>query len=214
VPRGGRVPVTVFAWRRDGFDAPIEVTLAGLPAGVTATSGTILPGEASVTLTLEADVGAPDTVAAWKVIGRAKVRGRLIEHAARPDESVSMVSLASPPDVRVVSVTPDVVELAPGGRAQVTAKIARANGFAGRVPLSVNNLPFRVTVPNIGLNGILITEEQDSRTFDIVADDNASPVEQTIYVTARVETNGNTSSEHSSAPIRIRVAGRETRLTK
>ena len=53
-----------------------------------------------------------------------------------------------------------MVELAPGGRAKVTAKIARANGFAGRVPLSVNNLPFGMTVPDIGLNGILITEEQ------------------------------------------------------
>jgi hypothetical protein len=127
---------------------------------------------------------------------------------------VSVVSLAMPPDVRVLSVTPDVVELAAGGRAKVTAKIARANGFAGRVPLSVNNLPFRVTVPDIGLNGILITEEQDSRTFEIVADENASPVEQTIYVTARVETNGGTSSEHTSTPIRIRITGRETRLSK
>jgi hypothetical protein len=107
-----------------------------------------------------------------------------------------------------VSVTPAVVELPPGGRAKVTATIARANGFAGRVPLSVENLPFRVTVPNIGLNGILITEEQDSRTFDIVADDNAQPVEQTLYVTARVETNGGTTSEQTSTPITIRIVGR------
>jgi len=107
--------------------------------------------------------------------------------------------------VRVVSVTPDVVELAPGQRAKVTATISRANGFAGRVPLSVRNLPFRVTVPDIGLNGILITETQDSREFEIVADDKAGPVEQTLFVTARVETNGGTNSEASSAPLRIRI---------
>ncbi len=129
-------------------------------------------------------------------------------------QKVSVVSLATPPDVRVVSVTPEIVELTPGGRAKVTAKIARANGFAGRVPLSVNNLPFRLTVPDIGLNGILITEDQDSRTFEIVADDNAAPVEQTLYVTARVETNGGTVSEHTSTPIRIRIVGRETRLSR
>jgi hypothetical protein len=70
------------------------------------------------------------------------------------------------------------------------------------VPLSVRNLPFRVTVPNIGLNGILITETQDSREFEIVADENAAPVEQTLFVTARVETNGGTNSEASSAPLR------------
>ena len=214
VPRGGRVPVTVFAWRRDGFDGPIDVTFVGLPDGVTATAGTILAGESSVSMTLSATEGAGDAVVPLRVAGRATVAGRVVEHEARPDESVSVISLATPPDVRVVSVTPDVVELTPGGRAKVTATIARANGFTGRVPLSVNNLPFRVTVPDIGLNGILVTEEQDSRTFEIVADANASPVEQTIYVTARVETNGGTSSEHTSTPIRIRVAGRETRLTR
>ncbi len=214
VPRGGRVPVTVFAWRRDGFDGPIDVALTGLPEGVTATRGTILAGESSVSVTLSATEGAADVLTPLKAIGRATVAGRVVEHEARPDERVSVVSLATPPDVRVVSVTPDVVELAPGGRAKVTAKIARANGFTGRVPLSVNNLPFRVTVPDIGLNGILITEDQDSRTFEIVADENVSPVEQTLYVTARVETNGGTTSEHTSTPIRIRVAGRETRLTR
>jgi hypothetical protein len=214
VPRGGRVPVTVFAWRRDGFDRPIDVTLAGLPDGVTATRGTILAGESSVSVTLSAAEGAADTLTPLRVVGRASLDARVIEHEARPDEQVSVVSIATPPDVRVVSVTPDVVELTPGGRAKVTAKIARANGFTGRVPLSVNNLPFRVTVPDIGLNGILITEDQDSRTFEIVADQNASPVEQTLYVTARVETNGGTSSEHTSTPIRIRIAGRETRLTR
>ena len=52
------------------------------------------------------------------------------------------------------------------------------------------------------------------RTFEIVADANASPVEQTLYVTARVETNGGTSSEHTSTPIRIRIVGRETRLSR
>jgi hypothetical protein len=214
VPRGGRVPVTVFAWRRDGFDGPIDVSLAGLPNGITATRGTILPGESSVSVTLAAADNAGDDVTPLKVLGRATIGGRAIEHEAHPDENVSVVSLATPPDVRVVSVTPDVVELAPGGRAKVTAKIARANGFAGRVPLSVNNLPFRVTVPDIGLNGILITEDQDSRTFEIVADANASPVEQTLYVTARVETNGGTSSEHTSTPIRVRIVGRETRLSR
>lgn len=214
VPRGGRVPVTVFAWRRDGFDGPIEVALTGLPDGITATRGTILSGESSVSVTLSAADRAADVLTPLKVLGRATVAGRVLEHEARADQKVSVVSLATPPDVRVVSVTPEIVELTPGGRAKVTAKIARANGFAGRVPLSVNNLPFRLTVPDIGLNGILITEDQDSRTFEIVADDNAAPVEQTLYVTARVETNGGTVSEHTSTPIRIRIVGRETRLSR
>jgi hypothetical protein len=214
VPRGGRVPVTIFAWRRDGFNAPIAVTLTGAPAGVTATPAVILPDESSVVLTLEAADNASADIVPLQVTGRARLGARSIERAAIPDERVSVVSVAAPPDVRVVSVTPDVIELAPGGRAKVTAKIARANGFTGRVPLSVNNLPFRVTVPDIGLNGILITEDQDTRSFEIVADENVRPVEQTLFVTARVETNGGTNSEHSSQPIRIRISARDTRASR
>jgi hypothetical protein len=184
------------------------VSLNDLLPGVTATTGTVLPGENSVSVTIEASDGASASMTPLQVTGHARINGRDVEHRAKADEQVGVISVATPPDVRVVSVTPAVVELPPGGRAKVTATIARANGFAGRVPLSVENLPFRVTVPNIGLNGILITEEQDSRTFDIVADDNAQPVEQTLYVTARVETNGGTTSEHSSTPITIRIVGR------
>jgi hypothetical protein len=164
-----------------------------------------------VALTLGADSEAPALVTPLRVVGSATVGGRPVERQARTDERVSVIATGLPPDVRVVSVTPAVVELAPGGRARVTATIVRANGFAGRVPLSVNNLPFRITVPDIGLNGILITEEQTSRSFEIVADERAEPAEQTLYVTARVETNGGTASDHSSVPITIRIVGRETR---
>ena len=205
VPRGGRMPITVFALRRDGFEGPIDVRITGLPAGVTATAGTLAATENAVTLTLSAEAAAADVVAPLLVEGRARIEGRDVVRAARPDEPVSVISTATPPDVRVVAVTPDVIELAPGGRARVTATIERANGFAGRVPLSVNNLPFRVTVPDIGLNGILITEDQASRSFEIVADEGATPSERTLFVTARVETNGGTSSLHSSTPITIRI---------
>ncbi len=211
VPRGGRVPVTVFAWRRDGFDGPIDVAFRDLPRGLMGTTGRILPGESSVTLTLGADGEATAMVTPLRVVGAATVNGRPVQREARADEKVSVIATGLPPDVRVLSVTPEVVELAPGERATLTATIARANGFAGRVPLSVNNLPFRITVPDIGLNGILITEDQTSRSFEIADDEHAEPADQTLYVTARVETNGGTASDHSSVPIQIRIVGRQTR---
>ena len=113
--------------------------------------------------------------------------------------------------MRVVSVEPAIIELAPGGHAKVRATIARENGFKGRVPLSVLNLPFRVTVPDIGLNGILITEAQDSRSSRSSPMKMRRPAEQTLFVTARVETNGGTASDHSSVPITIRIVGKQTR---
>lgn len=205
VPRGGRVPVTVFAWRRDGFNGPIDVALKGLPQGLSAAPGRIAAGEMSVVLTLAADAATSPVVAPLEVAGTARIGGRSVERSARTDERVNVVATGLSPDVRVTAVTPSIIELAPGERARVTATVERANGFGGRVPLAVNNLPFRVTIPDIGLNGILITEEQTTRSFEIVADPDAEAGEQTLFVTARVETNGGTNSLHSSAPIRIRI---------
>ena len=210
VPRGGRVPVTVTAYRHDGFDGPIAVELRGLPDGLVATTGTILPGESTVALTVEASPAAGRLHAPLQVAGTARIDGRAVTHVARADQKVSVLAVAAPPEVRVVSVEPATIEIAPGGSARVRAVIRRENGFKGLVPVGVLNLPFRVTVPDIGLNGILITESQDSREFEIVADGNAPAVEQTIFVTARVETNGVAAPEQTSAPITIRVAARSS----
>ncbi len=208
VPRGGRVPVTVTAYRRDGFDRAIDVHVTGLPPGVTAEPGTILPGHTSVAIALLASADAAPVTTPLVVSGTGLVGERSVVRQARADERVSVLSVAVPADVRVVSVEPAVIDLVPGGHAKVRARIVRENGFSGRVPLAVLNLPFRVTVPDIGLNGILITEAQDTREFDIVADENAAPAEQTLYVTARVETNQVASPEQASVPIRLRIAAK------
>ena len=209
VPRGGRIPVTVTAYRRDGFDGTIEVGLESLPSGVSAESGVILPGHSSVAIILAASADAAAGTTPLVATGRAGIGGQQVVRQARADERVSVLSVAAPPDVRVVSVEPAIIELAPGGHAKVRATIARENGFKGRVPLSVLNLPFRVTVPDIGLNGILITEAQDSREFEIVADENAAAAEQTLFVTARVETNQVASPEQASIPIRLKITARQ-----
>ena len=39
VPLGGRVPVTVFVARSEGFEGPVDVALHDLPPGLTATTG-------------------------------------------------------------------------------------------------------------------------------------------------------------------------------
>jgi hypothetical protein len=205
VPRGSRVPVTVSAYRHDGFDGPINVKLAGLPAGLEATTGVILPGHTSVAVTLEAAADAPETTAPFYAVAEARIGERTIQRTADLERALPLVSITSPPDVRIVSVEPAVIELEPGKRAKVHVTIARGNGFTGRVPLSLLNLPFRVTIPNTGLNGILITEQQEARDFILEADPAAAPLEQRLYVTARAEVNSGEPNERASAPITLRV---------
>jgi hypothetical protein len=205
VSRGSRVPVTVFAYRHDGFDGPITVRLEGLPSGIEGTTGVILSGHNSVDLALSASDTAPAVSGAFQVVAHAQIDGKLVTRNADLSRSVPVATTAVPPDVRVVSVEPAVIELEPGKRAKVHVAIARANGFTGRVPLSVLNLPFRLTIPDTGLNGILITEQQDARDFFIEADPAAQPLEQTLYVSARAEVNSDESTAQASAPITVRV---------
>lgn len=188
VPLAGCIPVTVTAFRMDDFDGPIQVSLQDLPPGLHANTGTIAPGQVSTTLLLSADANAKlDRAAPLKVEGNAKAGSRVLAHAADPDDALKLIALMPKPDVIVTAETKEV-DLEPGGKAQVSVSIQRENGFAGRVPLEVRNLPPRVKVPDVGLNGVLITEDQTHRTFTIEALPQAEPIEQLIYIGGAVET--------------------------
>jgi hypothetical protein len=205
VPRGSRVPVTIFAFRHDSFDGPIDVALTDLPAGVRATTGVILPGHSQTAVTLEADAAAAASTGAFGVRGEARINAQTVTRMVDLTRSVPVVSTTEPPSVRVASVEPSAIELAPGGSATVRVQIERLNGFKGRVPVAVLNLPLYLTIPDIGLNGILITEQQTTREFTIVADSRATPLEQTLYLTARAEVNSGEPVDQASGPIVLRV---------
>lgn len=194
VPMGGTVPVTVTAFRMDDFDGPIQVSIDGLPSGLKAGNGVIAPGQISTTLLLSADAGAKlDHAAPLRVIGRA---GELTR-SANPDDRLKLISLMPKPDV-VMTAETKVVEIEPGKQAQITVSVDRQNDFHGRVPVAVMNLPPRVKVIDVGLNGVLITEQEMRRSFTIEALPTAEPIEQMIYVAGTVETRSNLPSTYAA----------------
>ncbi|HYI95725.1 MAG TPA: hypothetical protein VEX68_19440 [Bryobacteraceae bacterium] len=200
IPAGGSVPVTVMALRLDGLDAPIDVTVEDLPAGLQATKAVIQPGQASTTVLLSASADAQlETATPLKVAGRA---GSVTRYA-NPEDRLKFIALMPKPDVVMVSETKEIV-LQPGGTAEVAVSITRQNGFAGRVPVEIRNLPPRVRVLDVGLNGVLINEDETKRTFTIEALDSASPVEQEIFVAAKVETRSPLETSFA-APQSIRL---------
>jgi hypothetical protein len=194
VPVGGSIPVTVTAFRMDGFDGPIDVTLENLPAGLKATSAAIAPRQVSTTLLLSADVDAklPGAVP-LRAVGRA---GKLT-HLASPDDTLKLIALMPKPDVLMTAQTREVV-VEPGKTAEISVSIQRQNGFAGRVPVAVMHLPPRVKLVDIGLNGVLLNETENQRTFTIEALPNAEPVEQLIYVAGEVETRSGLPSTYAA----------------
>lgn len=210
VPRGGRVPVEVTANRLLGYNGPIDLKLKGLPAGVTVSDTTIPAGQWSATLIFQAADSGPDSspispAAPFEIEGRARIDGREVTRVADSWEPLRVATVVPPPDV-VVSAEPATISLEPGKTTTVTLHVVRKNGFTGRVPCYVRNLPPGVSVDNVGLNGVLVTEDQTSRTFTLRAEDWAWPLEQPIYVVAEVESNSPTA--HASAPLALTVRGK------
>jgi hypothetical protein len=215
VPRGGRVPVYVSVERIDGFDGPVEVEATGLPPGLTATRATVPAGATAAALTLSASADASPQPVPFQLVGRARIGEQVVEHEATMDGpmGLSLATAVGDPELHLARVEPAVIELPAGGRAKVTVRIRRAGGFAGRVPVGVQNVPFGVHIPDIGLNGVLITEQQDAREFYLEADPHAPPIEQSLFLTGRVEVNSSLPSEQASETILLRVVPGVTAAT-
>lgn len=211
VPLGGSIPVEVIAFRMDDFNGSIDVTLENLPAGVHATSGVIAPGQVRTTLLFSAAANAalPSAVP-LKAVGRA----HNLTHIADPENTLQLIALMPAADIRMTAETKEV-ELEQGKKAEISVAIERHNGFGGRVPVAVLNLPPRVKLVDIGLNGVLLNETETHRTFAIEALPNAEPIEQLIYVGGDIETRSDLQNVYAAPQaILLKVVGQASGLPK
>jgi hypothetical protein len=207
IPRGGRFPVEVTANRMLGYEGPIAIRFLGLPQGVKASPATIPPGQESATVILSASDQLPGwrTATPFKIEGQGWVDDHKLIRVADAQMPLRVAALMPPPDL-VVTTQPREIALQPGETASVTIRVTRENGFKGRVPCDVDNLPPGVRVVNVGLNGVLVHSRESSHTFTLRAESWAQPVTQPIYVVGQVESNSSTS--HASLPIVLKVEGR------
>ena len=220
VPRGGRVSVTVTADRRDGFDGPIDVELRDLPPGLTAAPGRVAAGADTTVLIVAAAADASldsgkatlrslsrrpfdvPGVAALGLSGRATIAGRTVGHDAEISDPISVIALAPGPDLVVTTGAPQI-EVAAGREVALAVTIERHNGFSARVPISVLNLPHGVRVNDIGLNGVMITEQETTRTIHIVVEPWVAPQTQPIVIVGRVEVNSPLRNEAAALPVQL-----------
>ena len=206
VPLGGSIPVQVVALREDGFDGKIDVTIEDLPKGLRAAPATIMPGQDSTVLLISSDANAQiEEAAPLKVMGKTAAGRETIAHYANPEDKLKFIALMPKPDVVMHALTKEVT-LEPGGTAEISVRIDRQNGFGGRVPVELENLPPRVFVSDLGLNGVLITEDEKERSFKIQALPNTEPGDQWLYVSGRVETRSPLATLYSAdQPILLHV---------
>ncbi len=198
--RGGAVPVEVTAQRIDGFEDAIELRLENLPLGLDAPSTFIPAGENSTAFALYAGPSAvlPAKPSPLKLIAKGQIDGRSVVH----EVPGSIPQLADGADIATTTEQSEVM-LRPGGKATVSVRVDRLNGFKGRIPLEVRGLPHGVRVLDIGLNGILITEQETRRTFVLHAEPWVRSMQHPFVVLARQEGKG---TEYAARSILLRIS--------
>lgn len=206
VPRGGTALVTASVERIDGFNAPIDVALEGLPEGITATTARIEPDfHAGEIVLMAAPTAASGESTTWSAVARARTEsGEVITHAINPGQAGGFLTVTPPPNLKVVPQT-DRVTIRPGERVSFNLAVDRGPAFKGRVPIDVRNLPYGVRVLNIGLNGVLITERETERTVFLYAEPWVAAQERPFFAVGKCEAAG---TEHSSAPVSLIVEPR------
>jgi hypothetical protein len=206
IPKGGSAMITVNANRVEGYQGPIDIRVEGLPKGITASPATIPAGQDLTMILLTADSGdsSDSAPSRFRIVGHAQIDGKDRVHVVEADAPLEVASVVPAADV-VVTTDLSRVTLQPGQDVKVTLHVDRRNGFEGRVPCTVRNLPPGVRVVNVGLNGVLVTESQSSRTFTLHAEEWAKPITQPMYVVGAVESNSTTM--HPSAPLMVEVVG-------
>ena len=81
--RGQVLPIKVMVFKRDNFNEPIELAIAGLPASITASKATIAAGQNSALIMLTAKADAPNWVGAITITGKSKIADKPVTRTAR-----------------------------------------------------------------------------------------------------------------------------------
>jgi WD40 repeat protein len=196
--RGGAVPVTITATRIDGYAGPIDVRFDGLSPGFTVPPTRVEAEQVTTAVALHAAADAPAVGKGQvRLVAKAVIDGREVvrEVPANHPKAIDGGDIVTTTDAAALSIVP-------GREVRFVATIERRNGFAGRVPLDVRGLPHGVTVQNIGLNGILITEKETRREVVLRAEPWVKPTEVPIVVFARNERKG---TEHAARSVTLKV---------
>jgi hypothetical protein len=170
--RGGTESIRVFCLRRDGWTGAVDVTVEGLPAGVTCAPATIAANQNQTQLTLVATADAAPAVASLRVVGRATIAGTEQSQVAAPvaiqagrghlRESIlsrrttDIAIAVSGKDTLPVSIAigdGKVAEIKKGESLTLAAKLTRLDGGKQNCVLRARDLPPKVSCGDLTING-------------------------------------------------------------
>lgn len=199
VRKGGVTPVKVVAYRREGFAGPIELSVEGLPQGVTCEPVTMDAGATMATLLLNATMDAASWVGELKIIGRGRVGEKEIVRTAeaasvtwgigdpanevlawRPVATAMFaVSDAEPAPLALVH-SGAVIEVPANGKARIPLDVVRRSPGKGKWKLKVFGHPAVAKLPEIEID-----EKARAAALQLdLAQQKLPPGEHVLYVRA------------------------------
>ncbi len=221
--------------RKDGFAGEVQLSVEGLPSGVTATCGKILDGANDGCILLQAASTAKLCAANLRVLGTAtqaegKVKPVTLRAVARPLQEIYMpgggrwhypvtmhtLSIGDPLDLHAVHISPTAITLKPGESKRIDVTLKRAPGFRGNVTLDTvyqhlgaiygSSMPPGVSIDERA-SQTLLSGDQIQGHITLKAAPDAKPVkDQLVPVMAHVSINFVMKYTCCGEPLRVTVA--------
>lgn len=225
MPRGSGREWKISVDRIDGLSGPIEVRLEGLPPNFIATNPLVIEAnqltalgtvfatqDADLPLAKKEDSKETETTASIRLIATAEHQGQRITHELEDALQVKLVDLTEVQlklfPARDDSHELEEISIRPGQTVSAKVVVER-NGTKSRIGFgkedSGRGLPHGAYVDNIGLNGLLITEQKSEREFFITAAPKLRPGRHQFHL--RSDTKGNPTSR----PVWLNVLPKEER---
>ncbi len=203
LPAGGNEGFTVIAFRQDGFNADIALSVEGLPAGVTCAPQSLGAGQRAGALILTAAAGAAPWTGEIKIRGTALIKGQTIVREARPagitwpvqpqqniptisrlDRAVVLAVRDKPPFA--LTPTLDKATLVQGDKTTLKVKLARLwPDFKQPINATVMD-----PVPNVLVNNnqpVALAAGKDDGTFPVQVNAGALPGTYTFVLRATAQ---------------------------
>ena len=229
---GSRTAWYVHVTRANGFTGPVQVTVKGLPPGMTVNPLTIPPTMTQGLLVLSAAPGAKRVATNVEVVGSASVtfegKQEMLTRVATPNQEINLpgggrgrfdvvlhtVAITDPSDILDVQVTPAEIHLKPGQEVRLEVTVKRRADYDKGVSLDVllrhlnsaygNPLPPGVTVVENKSQTLLGNGSKGYLVLRAAPD--AAPIEGVpVSVLAHVSVNFVVKISYSSKPLLLTV---------